>query len=73
MIISLKNLSLKKKRSRVWWLACLYVHCGHAWCPQRPEESTGSPGTGTTDGCETPCGYRVLTRILHKSSSALET
>ena len=34
----------------------LSVCHGCAWCPQRPEESTGSPGTEVTDGCECPVG-----------------
>lgn len=25
-----------------------------AWCPHRPEEGSGSPGTGFTDGYEQP-------------------
>jgi hypothetical protein len=28
--------------------ACVSVHHMHAWCPQRPEEGIGSPGTGVT-------------------------
>lgn len=28
----------------------MYVHCAH-----RPKEGTGSPGTGGTDSCESPC------------------
>lgn len=26
-----------------------YVHQVHSWCPWRPEECTGSPGTGIRD------------------------
>lgn len=37
--------------------ACLHMHHAHAWCLQRSEESTVSPGTGTADGCKLPCGY----------------
>lgn len=28
----------------------------HAWCSRRPGEDLGSPGTGDTDGCESPGG-----------------
>ena len=34
-------------------LVCL--HHMHAWYPRRPEEGTGSPEIGVTDGCELPC------------------
>lgn len=37
--------------------ACLHMHHAHAWCLQRSEDSTVSPGTGTADGCKLPCGY----------------
>ena len=37
--------------------ACVYVHYVHAWCLQRPEEDIRSPGTGNTDGFETPYGH----------------
>jgi hypothetical protein len=33
----------------------VYFHV-HARYPGRPEEGTGLPGTGVTDGCELPCG-----------------
>lgn len=38
-------------------LVCIYVHallC--AWCLRTPEEGTGSPGIGDTDGCTPPHG-----------------
>lgn len=28
--------------------AYVYVHCRHAWCPQRPEGGIVSPGTSVT-------------------------
>lgn len=34
-------------------LLCIYV-C--AWCPWRPVENIGSPGTGITDSYENACG-----------------
>lgn len=34
---------------------CLPIHHMHAWCPQRPEEDAGSPGTGVTEDCELLC------------------
>lgn len=34
---------------------CTFVHHLHAYCPWRPEESMGSPGTGIMDGYEPPC------------------
>ena len=37
-------------------LACLSVYHMHAWSLQKPEEGIRTPGTGVTDGCETPCG-----------------
>lgn len=33
---------------------CMYAHYECAWCPQRLEEGTGSPGTGDTGGWELP-------------------
>lgn len=30
----------------------------HAWCLQSPEEGTGFPRTGVTDGHKLPCGFR---------------
>lgn len=38
--------------------ACMSMHHVRAWCPQRSDEAIGSPGTGVTDGCELPRGYR---------------
>jgi hypothetical protein len=41
------------------WVSCLHcvsVYKACAWWLWRPEESTGSPRTGVTDGCELPCG-----------------
>lgn len=32
------------------------VHYMSVWCPRRPEEGIGSPGTGVTDDWESPCG-----------------
>jgi hypothetical protein len=32
--------------------------------PQKPEEDSGSPGTGVTDGCEPPCGCWNQTQVL---------
>lgn len=31
---------------------CLNVYQVHSWCPWRPKEGIGMPGTGVTDGCE---------------------
>jgi hypothetical protein len=36
------------------WVFCLRGN-GHAWCPQRPEESIEFPEAGVTF-CELPCG-----------------
>lgn len=36
--------------------ACDCVCHVHAWCPWRPEEGAGSPGTGVTGICEPSCG-----------------
>ena len=33
---------------------CLCVHRVHAWCPRKPEEGLGSPGTEVTGGCGLP-------------------
>jgi len=40
-------------------LAYVYMHRVHAWCSQRPDESGRTPGTGTIDSSELPCGYWV--------------
>lgn len=29
---------------------CMYMHNVHAWCPQKPAEGVGSPGTRVTGG-----------------------
>lgn len=34
---------------------CMYVHHVGAWCLWRPDKSAGSPDTGLTVDCETPC------------------
>jgi hypothetical protein len=36
---------------------CVYVSVHHicALCPWMPEDSIGSPETGVTEGCESPC------------------
>lgn len=34
--------------------ACVRMYHVHIWGPQRSEESTGSPGTRVTNGCEPP-------------------
>ena len=31
---------------------CMSVHHVHSWCPQRPEDSVKSSGTGATDDCK---------------------
>lgn len=36
------------------------MHEACAWCPQKPEDSVGSLGTGVTDDCELPCRCREL-------------
>ena len=36
--------------------ACLPVHHVRAWCPWRPENTNKLPGTGVTEGYESPCG-----------------
>jgi hypothetical protein len=49
--------------------ACMYVYYVCAWCPQRSEESIGSPGTGIIDGWELPSiGVGNRTWVLCKSS-----
>jgi hypothetical protein len=41
------------------YCACMYaVHYMYALCPQRPEKSIPSVGTGVTDNSEQLCGYR---------------
>lgn len=42
-------------------------------CLWRPEESSGFPWTGVTDGCELPCGYWESNLVLCNSSSALKS
>lgn len=47
----------------ILFYVCMF--CGHAylctlciaWCLQRLEEGTGSPGTRVTGGCKQPCRY----------------
>lgn len=43
-------------------LACMSVCHTHAWCPEvrRGQESIGSLGIGTTEGCELLTGYEDL-------------
>lgn len=36
--------------------ACTYMYHS-AWCPQRPEQGTGRPGTEFLDDCEPPSGF----------------
>lgn len=36
--------------------AGISVYHMHAWCLQKPKEDIRAPGTGTTAGCELPCG-----------------
>lgn len=34
-----------------------FVYHMRTWCPERSEESVGTPDTDITGGCESPCGY----------------
>ena len=45
-LLSLKNISFSVYE-------CLSVHVLYVWRLCRPEEGTGSPGSGVTDTCET--------------------
>lgn len=45
----------KKKKYIVYGclLACMFVHCMHVWCPQKPKRvGHPSPRSGVTDGCK---------------------
>ena len=42
--------------------AYMSVYHVHAWCPWRPEEGTGVPGTVVMDSCKLPCGVVNQTR-----------
>lgn len=33
----------------------MYMHCVHAWCPQRSEDDIRVPGPGIMDDCKPPC------------------
>lgn len=37
---------------------CVCMHTLRVHCPQRPEDGVKSPGTGVTNGCETPCSNK---------------
>ena len=37
--------------------ACVAVYHRCAWCPQKPEEGIGSPGTRIIDCCEPQYGF----------------
>ena len=39
-------------------IACL--HKMYILCPKQPREGSRSPETGTTNGCEPPCGFWEL-------------
>lgn len=40
-----------KKKKKISLMFCQHVclHCTHGWCPQKPEEGGGLPGTGGTE------------------------
>lgn len=40
--------------------AGMCVYFMSAWCPKRPEEGIGFPGTGVKDDCEPPFGCWTL-------------
>lgn len=52
-------------------LAGIYVSVPHAWYLQRPEDNTGSPGTGVPDGFElrSKPGFSVMATIAHSLGS----
>lgn len=52
---------------------CLYLckYITHMRCSQRPEEGTGSSGTGITSSCGLPSGHWELNLGLLKKQSSL--
>ena len=44
---------------------CMYAHYECAWCPQRLEEGTGSPGTGVTGGFKPRSSGRTAASALN--------
>lgn len=53
--------------------SCVFVHCVCASCPRRPEEGTGSPKSGVTDGLKCHVGTVYQTWVLLQEQRVLIT
>ena len=59
--LSSPDLNFLKTKNDVGVLpVSISVYHLYVWCQWRPDEGTGSPGTGITDSCDLSCGCLEL-------------